>query len=59
MKLLTLLESYWRSKVRHSVNIQSQEAVASTVSKAHILPTPQRGEHEHVSKTNKTVEDKM
>ena len=59
MKLLTLLESYWRSKVRQSVNIQSQEASASHANKTHILPAPQKSEHDHVSKTNKSVEEKM
>lgn len=42
LRLLSVIESFCKLKPRQSVNVNVQEAVPSVISKANILPQPQR-----------------
>lgn len=60
LRLLNVIESYWKTKMRQSVNIQVQETVNGSA-KTIILPQPQKIEQDHIAnlKSIKINEEKM
>ena len=60
LRLLNVIESYWKTKMRQSVNIQVQETI-NGVAKTTTLPQPQKIEQDHLAnlKSIKANEEKM
>ncbi len=60
LKLLNVIESYWKTKMRQSINIHVQEAV-NGLAKTTVLPQPQKIEQDHIAnlKSIKVNEEKM
>jgi hypothetical protein len=59
LKLLNVIESYWKAKMRQSLNLNVQEAIASIVSKSAILPQANKTDEQNILIMHKkSVEEK-
>jgi hypothetical protein len=57
LKLLNVIESYWKAKMRQSLNLNVQEAIANIVNKSVVLPQPQKTEEQSISILHKKREN--
>ncbi len=57
LKLLNVIESYWKAKMRQSFNLNVQEAISSTANKSVVLPQLPKTDDQSLSTLNKKREN--